>query len=397
MKVYPDKKTERICNGVFYGGIATIAVSVVMILLTVLFGHGAAHVVLRVLGYAAFAAAGGLFAYSARIGIRPKFNEFFWYACIAVFVGGVMIAIDFAWVFGSINPSVTVPATEQTSAAGEAAAKTVTKKESHIGEMILAMTCFPIIGLSAFFLFALIGADAKKQFYELTRDRMMCIGASCATAVAGLLAILLTVVKHDGVATASTWEEIGLLVILLLAFGAPTALLNGCSRLADPVTDKEMAEGFKMAEQPKKQPVEKEKKPSGKPDNAAKQGKPGKPDRDLKKNADGKKEPASKEPEKKGKNKPEADKKNNEAPEEEKRFAFAPKGKKDKDRDRKKPDDRKSDTESPMDVISTTRKKPVESTNPTDLDAFLRKAEEEEERKERDAAWEAAREKKEAV
>ena len=403
MKVYPDKKTELCCNGVFYGGIATIAVAAILIILSILFGHGTAHVVLRVLAYAAFAGGGGLFAYAARIGMRPRFESFFYFASIAVFVGGVMLAIDFAWVFGSIDPSAKKQTVEQTVSVGEASAQTTpvktTTEESHIGEMILAMTCFPIIALSAFFLFALVGVDARKQFYELTRDRMLCIGSSCATAVAGLLAILLSVVKHDGVQTAALWEELGLLIILLLAFGAPTALLVGCSRLSDPVTDKEIEEGFKMAEPPKKPVVEKEKKAvakPGKPDNAAKQGKPGKPERDVKKGVDGKREPERKEPEKKRPERPEADKKENEKPEESRKLGFMPKGKKDKDKDkdRKKHEDRKPDNEIKTDVISTTRRKPVESTNPTDLDAFLRKAEEEEERKERDAVWEAAREKK---
>ena len=362
MKVYPDKKTEMFCKGVFYGGIATAALSVIMAVLSVILGKYTGHAVIRALAYLGFAAGGGLFAYAARIGIRPKFCQFFSYACLAVFIGGCAVAVDFAVLFGNTDPQFAM-------------------------ELILALFIFIIVALSAVFIFALIGADAAKQFYELTRDRMLAIGICGSTAIAGLMAVILSIVSRPEVQAPALWEAIGLFLCMGLAFGCPLALLLGCSRISDPITDKELEQGFRMADSPKPASKDKnDKKDDKKNDKNADRNKPA----DKNKGKDDRKKGLFGAPGKDGRDKPE-DKKDaedgkkpeaaeaGEKKEEGKKLAFLPKGKKDKDKDRKKGrDDKKQNDEAATDVISTTRKKPVESTNPTDLDAFLRKAEEEE-------------------
>ena len=217
MKVYPDKKTELICNCLFYGSIAVGGLNIVMAVLTALLGKGKWHVALCTIAYVMLAAGCGLFAYAARIGMRPKFGKIFFIASIAVFLGGAAFAGDYGRLFGSDTSLQALC-------------------------VVFALLIMVLVLLSSVLLFGVVGKDGIDNFFELTNDRKMCIGFVGSIAASGLMAILASIIKK-GDAWPAIWEVIGMFLLLTAVFAIPLIFLLGCNRINDPITDRELEDG----------------------------------------------------------------------------------------------------------------------------------------------------------
>ena len=395
MKVYPDEWTERSCKGIIIGGIAEAVIMLALLVLTIVTkGMGQLHPTLRLIAYVCFVIAAGLFAYAAYIGMRPQFGQFFFYASIAACVGSVILGVDAAISFSMADQS------------------------GHL-LMKIAQLLIIVSSLFAAIFIVFVGDDASRQFYKLSDDRKMCAAVGIMNVVSGLFAVICALADKSG-SPMKIWEAIIFLFMIVLMYAIPVVFLYGCSRLTDPVTDKEIEEGTYIVNKKETTPkAGKDKKDAKGKDAKGKDGKDKKDDKgkdkdkkddkskDSKDKKDDKGKDAKDKDKKDSKDDKDADKNKDSKDKDDKKddakdeadkskkdgkFGFL-KGKDKKDKDKKNKKDAEEDEHESGDVISTTKHKPVKSTNPTDLDAFLRKAEEEEERKERDAVWEAAREK----
>ncbi|MBO4627341.1 MAG: hypothetical protein J5645_05160, partial [Lachnospiraceae bacterium] len=366
MKVYPDTWTERSCKGIMIGGIAEAVIMLAVLVTTIVTKNlGQLHPTLRLIAYACFIIGAAFYAYAAYIGMRPKFGQFFFYASIATCAGSALLGVDAAISFSMADQS---------------------------GHILMKITQLLIIAtsLSSAIFIAFVGDDARSQFYKLSDDRLMCAAIGILNVLSGFFAIICALADKGG-SPMKIWEAIGFFFMTLIIYAIPVVFLYGCSRLTDPVTDREIEEGLYASAEKKDGKDSKDKKPSDKKDSKDK-----KSDKDKKDGKD--KDKFAKDNKGKGDKNDKNDKNKDKDKE---------KDKSDKTRDKDKgkgfgllkgkdkKDDKKEDKDEHEsgDVISTTKHKPVKSTNPTDLDAFLREAEEEDERKVRDAVWEAAREK----
>ena len=388
-KVYPDKLTEQCCKGVFFGAIAQAVITLGLLVTTIVTKQfGKLHPMMHLFAFACMLVAAGLFAAAAYVGMRREFHMLFFYASVAMAFGAILLSVDAGIAFSSMKDGHTL---------------------SLVGQIIIVAAMLLSI------LTLIVGDDAKKQFYKLSDDRLMIGGVGILMALAGLVAVFCALFDKGG-SPMKIWEAVFFFVILVLVSAMPIVLLFGCSRLTDPVTDREIEEGTIVPGGSNdgagtKNAKKDDKKDSGRDrkndKNASKNdGRPGKgnadkksdkkPDKSVKAEDESKKDGKD---EKSGKQEtPSEDKKDKK--DGAKGFGFLKGKDKDKNKGKKDKDSKKdsgSEREESGDVIATTKHKPVKSTNPTDLDAFLREAEEADERKQRDAVWEAAREKEREV
>ncbi|MBO4767446.1 MAG: hypothetical protein J5532_09135 [Lachnospiraceae bacterium] len=392
-KVYPDKLTEQCCKGVFFGAIAQALITLGLLVTTIVTKQfGKLHPMMHLFAFACMLVAAGLFAAAAYVGMRREFHMLFFYASVAMAFGAILLSVDAGIAFSSMTDGHTL---------------------SLVGQIIIVAAMLLSI------LTLIVGDDAKKQFYKLSDDRLMIGGVGILMALAGLVAVFCALFDKGG-SPMKIWEALFFFVILVLVSAMPVVLLFGCSRLTDPVTDREIEEGTIVPggsnlgagnKNAKKDDKKDDKKDGGRDrkndKNASKNdGRPGKgnadkksdkkPDKSVKAEEASKKDGKD---EKSGKQEtPSEDKKDKK--DGAKGFGFLKGKDKDKNKGKKDKDSKKdsgSEREESGDVIATTKHKPVKSTNPTDLDAFLREAEEADERKVRDAVWEAAREKEREV
>ncbi|MBQ6660786.1 MAG: hypothetical protein IJM57_05070, partial [Lachnospiraceae bacterium] len=343
MKAYPDRKTELCCKGVFIAGIAEAVIAIGLIVLLAvtggLKGEGSWMAKCRVATYVMFAATGIIYALCSRIGMRPKFSR--WVSAAGIVFGLGCIPIMFA--LGG-------PFSDKELSA-------VLGISYFVAAVLLALVAI---------LIALACYEGIAGFENLRRDQVQSGISIIAAVVATIMLALVSIIYHS-TAPMKFWEAIPFVFVVTLIVGIPTAILHLCSRLNDPILDREYELDYANKVAATKD-VKAEKKPEDKKDKKNEKDDRNKAKDNVKENKDKNKD----------KDKDRKDRK------------------KDKNKDKNK-DAKDGAEENAAGVISTTRPKSVKSTNPTDLDAFLRNAEEEEERKERDAAWEAAREKKEAV
>ncbi|MCR5087515.1 MAG: hypothetical protein K6B39_09000 [Lachnospiraceae bacterium] len=388
-KVYPDKLTEQCCKGVFFGAIAQAVITLGLLVTTIVTKQfGKLHPMMHLFAFACMLVAAGLFAAAAYVGMRREFHMLFFYASVAMAFGAILLSVDAGIAFSSMKDGHTL---------------------SLVGQIIIVAAMLLSI------LTLIVGDDAKKQFYKLSDDRLMIGGVGILMALAGLVAVFCALLDKGG-SPMKIWEALFFFVILVLVSAMPVVLLFGCSRLTDSVTDREIEEGTivpggsnvgagnKNAKKDDKKDGGRDRKNDKKA--SKNDGRPGKgnadkksdkkPDKSVKAEDESKKDGKD---EKSGKQEtPSEDKKDKK--DGAKGFGFLKGKDKDKNKGKKDKDSKKdsgSEREESGDVIATTKHKPVKSTNPTDLDAFLREAEEADERKVRDAVWEAAREKEREV
>ena len=210
MEMFENQKSERVCQGMYYGGIGAGAVYLLLIL-AVLFGGKASGLesLLRALSYLITGGACGIFAWIGYLGVRRVTQKRYLLGCFVLSAGLLLHFFSSAFLYMHVTGAMA-------------------------SAYLLGSMLFSLLG----FVFLLyVGVDAKEGFYQRRNDAKLLLFLLGVSVVLALL-----VLGMFGAASPFVWPEVlGLFVTNLVRLALPTGYICLVDRIRDPYTDEEVA------------------------------------------------------------------------------------------------------------------------------------------------------------
>ncbi len=236
---YPDSNTEKVCKYAKIAGLAEAGLSFLLIILLIATGRWTSsepsvstYAVMSVLIYICSMTSGILYAYTAHFGIREGYGVYFMGATIA---GVAAIVCQ-----GTICGIHLFTADQPLASFGS----------FYDILMILATILGALLMVS-------VARDAKRSFLEFRDSRIMCLCIAAMNLVCALLEILAGFTKG---LSYPVWEYLGLFLITGVRWTIPAYMFLLCSRMNDPISEREQREAVEKEKEEKEKRQEEKKR-----------------------------------------------------------------------------------------------------------------------------------------